>query len=382
MFLEELHDKYQKDLTHEEYALYVLSKVPEKEHELYIEILETIKDSSTDSSILEDILLDLQQKQQAYQLAVQALEVSEGRKPYSDLLVSVKDLNATESVLDPSMSFVSNDLEELYNNRIKTPGLRWRLDGLNKMMGSLRKGNFGFIFARPETGKTTFLASEGTNFAMQVELLLNADKEAGPVLWLNNEQAGDEVMFRIYQAMFGITLEQLFNDIKGYKQKFIEGPGKHFRLFDSAAIHKRQVELLCESLKPSLVIMDTIDKIKGFNDDREDLRLGAIYIWARELAKQYCPVIAVCQADATGEGKKWLTMENVANAKTAKQAEADFILGIGKTHDANNEYLRYFHLSKNKLQGDSDTLQDLRHGRIEVAIRQEIGRYEDIHIFK
>ena len=63
---------------------------------------------------------------------------------------------------------------ELYNETIATPGLRWRLGSLNRMLGSLRKGDFGFIFARPETGKTTFLASEVTNFATQLEQ---------PILW-------------------------------------------------------------------------------------------------------------------------------------------------------------------------------------------------------
>ena len=64
-----------------------------------------------------------------------------------------------------------------------------------------------------------------------------------------------------------------------------------------------------------------LDKIKGFNSDRDDLKLGFIYQWARELAKQYCPVIGVSQADGTGEGKKWLTMDNVSGAKTSKQAK-------------------------------------------------------------
>ena len=89
-------------------------------------------------------------------------------------------------------------------------------------------------------------------------------------------------------------------------------------------------------------------------------------------------MLAVCQADVSGEGKKWLTMDNVANAKTAKQAEADFILGIGKTHNVTEEYMRFFHLSKNKLPGDLDTEPDLRHGQQTVKINPEVARYEDL----
>jgi len=107
------------------------------------------------------------------------------------------------------------------------------------------------------------------------------------------------------------------------------------------------------------------------------LRLGAIYIWARELAKVYCPVIGVCQADVSGENKKWLTMDNVANAKTSKQAEADWILGIGCIHQEGLEHVRYLHASKNKLSGDEDSDPTLRHGKCEVIIKPEIARYAD-----
>lgn len=92
----------------------------------------------------------------------------------------------------------------------------------------------------------------------------------------------------------------------------------------------------------------------------------------------YCPVIGVSQSDVSGEGKKWLTMDNVANAKTSKQAEADWILGIGTTHDPGFEYVRYLHASKNKLSGDEDSDPTLRHGRVEVLIKPDIARYSDL----
>jgi hypothetical protein len=71
-------------------------------------------------------------------------------------------------------------------------------------------------------------------------------------------------------------------------------------------------------------------------------------------------------------------MEHVANAKTSKQAEADWILGIGKVSDQGYENLRYLHLSKNKLSGDEDTIPTERHGHRDVLILPEIARYKDI----
>lgn len=73
-----------------------------------------------------------------------------------------------------------------------------------------------------------------------------------------------------------------------------------------------------------------------------------------------------------------MNMGNVANAKTAKQAEADWILGIGMSYlDPPN--VRGFSICKNKLVGGPETVPLLRHGRFEVLIEPEIARYRDIH---
>jgi len=269
-------------------------------------------------------------------------------------------------------AFVTDDLETLYNETWASPGLRWRLNSLNKRLGSLRKGDFGFIFARPETGKTTFLASEISHMASQLS------PEAGPILHFNNEEQGNKVMLRYYQAVLGYTSPEVWSNKQGNQIKYHDITHGKISIIDRAEIHKNRVEQMCKELRPSLLIFDQIDKIKGFNADREDLRLGAIYIWARELAKNYCPTIGVCQADGTAEGVKWLTMDHVANAKTSKQAEADFILGIGCIHDPVFESVRFINISKNKLQGDEDTDPKLRHGRFECLIRPDIARYEDM----
>ena len=236
------------------------------------------------------------------------------------------------------------------------------------MLGSLRIGDFGFIFARPETGKTTFLASEVTRFAEQT---------TSPILWFNNEEGGKKVKLRLYQASLGLTLTELFSDFDGNEWKFMHLTGGRIKFVDNGSLSKSDVESITYKIKPSLIIFDQIDKIKGFADDREDLRLGSIYQWARELAKQYCPVIGVCQADGTGEGVTKLTMANVSNAKTSKQAEADWIIGIGKSNQDGMEYMRYLHASKNKLVGDPDTDASQRHGTALAVIKPDIARYED-----
>ena len=185
-------------------------------------------------------------------------------------------------------------------------------------------------------------------------------------------------MSRCYQAALGIDLDEMMGDRKSAKERYFKATKGNIRIFDDAAIYRRQIEDLCNRYKPGLVVIDQLDKIKGFDGDREDLKLGSIYQWARELAKQHCPVIAVSRANGTGEGVKWLTMSHVSGATTSKQAEADFIIGIGKTADTGMEFIRHINISKNKLAGDIDSDTKLRHGKADVRINPSIARYEDV----
>jgi hypothetical protein len=361
--LDSLVEKYQRDISLDEYSLFILTTYGID----YQPLLAIVKGSSVQDDIILDVLNDISNKQHAFEIAQLALDVSEGRSSMSSLVEFIgqtKGLVATHTE-----EFVTSDLEALHEHIQSRPGLRWRLDALNKSLGSLRKGDFGFIFARPETGKTTFLASEVSHFATQTQ---------GPVLWFNNEEQGEKVMLRCIQADRDSTVQALFENIKENKEQFYASTKDNIKIIDNASLHKNMVQHLCKQYEPSLVIFDQIDKIKGFDGDRNDLRLGQIYIWARELAKTYCPVIGVCQSDGTGEGKKWLTMDNVADSKTAKQAEADWIVGIGKSHDQGFEYIRHLNISKNKLQGDKDSDPSYRHGKFDVLIQPLTARYKDI----
>jgi len=261
------------------------------------------------------------------------------------------------------------NLADLHNSQVATPGLRWRLEFLNKSLGSLRKGDFGFVFARPETGKTTFLASEISHMVEQTD---------GDIIWFNNEEQGNKVAIRCYQALLGVTAESLFGDIDRNQALFETKTDKRIKIYDfEDSSRANRIEAILKETKPALIIFDQIDKIKGFKADRNDLELKAIYQWAREIAKTYAPVIAISQAGGEAEGKLWLTMDMVDSSKTAKQGEADWILGIGKEQDNSSRY-RYLNIVKNKLLGDADTLPELRHGSMQVLIKPEIARYEDL----
>jgi hypothetical protein len=303
----------------------------------------------------------------ASNLAMEAYKLSEEESSVAKVVQMVEELQRDHRV-DEVGEFVTRNLREILNQTVSVPGLRWRLNWLNRSLGSIRKGDLGIIFARPETGKTSFLASEVTFMATQAE---------HQILWFNNEERGEKVALRCYQASLGATTAQISSHAERAELRYRENTKDLIRIVDDAGISARKVEAIVAQVQPALIVFDQLDKIHGFKNDREDLALGAIYQWARELAKAYSPILGVCQASGDAEGEPWLHMGHMSNAKTAKQAEADFILGIGKIHQPGHDYIRYLNISKNKLLGDADTDPAMRHGRAEVLIRPEIARYEE-----
>ncbi len=368
-----LREEYpDRDFSVSDLEAFFYSKYPDSNRATYDGLFKDLSDCEVSEEVGYACLEAIKRRKALLKLSELAYRASTGTAEIAEVQSVLEELTDGRTEVEVAEdSFITTNLEEIVNATVAKPGIRWPLGCLNKSLGSLRKGDFGFVFARPETGKTTFIAGAAASALGQVDR---------PVVWFNNEEQDDKVMLRVVQSYFGITLMELMGNVKKYNALFNEQVGKKFLLVNSSRvdINRSSVERILDARRPSLIIYDQIDKIKGFKADRDDLLLGAIYQWARELAKIYAPSIAVCQADGTGEGQKWLTMANVANAKTSKQAEADWILGIGKTHDAAAEYVRYLNISKNKLMGDSDSEPSLRHGRFEVIIEPEVARYKDV----
>lgn len=366
--LPELH-KNPKDYTLDDLYLGLLTLYPKIDENFYQLLFNQLSGMDVDESSITGYLKRLQEREEALSLAKTALKVAEGQGDFAELRGKFEALETGgTSNQNWESNFTSNSLAQLHKELSVDQGLRWRLPSLNNALGSLRKGDFGFLFARPETGKTTFLASEITHMAGQTDR---------PIIWFNNEEQGNKVMYRCYQAALGLTLPQLDADISGNEKRFMT-EFSNIEIYNEASISKQRVEEVCAARQPALIIFDQIDKLKGFQADRHDLELKETYQWAREVAKRYGPVIGVCQAGASGEDKKWLTMNDVDSSKTAKQGEADWILGIGKIHEPGSEYLRFMHLSKNKLHGDKDSDPQMRHGRWQVFIKPEVARYTEI----
>lgn len=269
--------------------------------------------------------------------------------------------------------WIDTDIGELLAQERDDAGLKFRLQCLRTSMRGLRPGDFGIVAARPDRGKTTFLSSEVTYMAPQLEPERN-------ILWLNNEGPGGRIVPRLYQSALGVTSTEL---IQKYQRGHLEteytdivGRRDRIRVVDVHGMNTYQVESIIEANNAGVVLYDMLDNIRGFGDaPRTDLMLERMYQWGREIAVKYEAIgIATSQISAEGDGLQFPPQSALKDSKTGKQGACDFILMIGSSNEPSMAGLRYIGLPKNKLRRDGSPGDP----RETVAFRADRARYDDI----
>ena len=314
------------------------------------------------------------------QIMEECERVKEGSSDLEHVHILATDaLKSVERYIEKDELFVSADLSSIAD-RISSSGYEWRLDVLNRSLGPLRTGNFVIVAARVEVGKTTFLASEVSYIAQQLP-------RGRPVVWVNNEEESSVVFFRVVQAALGQESSLIIANSPAAMDRYtvlMDGDKNKIRVTKDTN-HVRDLETLFREVNPGLIVFDQLDKVDGFNkgDDREDIKLGKIYKWARELARTYGPVIAASQLSASVVDLKdppFIGMDALRGSKTDKPGEADVVLTIGKYKEPKSpeeEMIRTINVPKNKLPGGgSKHVETERHGQYLVTIDPVRARFE------
>ena len=219
------------------------------------------------------------------------------------------------------------------------------------------------------TGKTSWIASEVTNFAAQ----LNDDEH---ILYFNNEEAGRKVRYRLYSAMLNKPIEEIKQSyeltqkaIETYRQR----GGNRLLLYDNETFSIEDIDRFCQEYNPKIIVVDVADKVtfKGVGNLEGQARLKELYMRYRALSKKYnCTVITSAQASAEAYGKKWIDLIHMDMSRTGKPSELDLSIGIGMSNDDGKENVRYIHVNKNKWLGV--------HARCTAIINPLTGRYTDV----
>lgn len=273
--------------------------------------------------------------------------------------------------------------DNLFKDAVMQAGLTWRSEPLNLCMRKLRAGDFGILAARPDAGKTSFIASEITHIAPQLPAYFENDKR--PIIWFNNEGPGERIQERIIQAALGLPASKIVALQKAGQlwQKYTEAIGGdllRIRVLDVHGYKSWQIEEIIKQTQPGLIVFDMIDNIKFDGDvlnggQRTDQILEGMYQWARELAVRYrCVALATSQVSADGEGLAYPTLGMLKDSKTGKQGAAEFIITLGKKNESAYENIRFLGLTKNKLHVEGQK----RSPAAEVVFAATEGRFYSV----
>ena len=307
----------------------------------------------------------------AEKIAFAGLQIAEGKN--DDLSViqeHLDDFMMTSGLAAAQDSDLCKDgLGDLLATVSHSSGLDWRLSALNDSLGSLRKGILVFFGGRPETGKTTMLASEITHMAQQ----LPPDQK---VLYFGNEESASAVKMRLYCAALGVDLATLKSDPARYQKEYarIMGDADKIMVIGKSNLSVYDVQRWLKKTNTGLIVIDQLRKMQGFDDVKGGIqRLEKVFQWARELSKEYAPVLTVGQLDNEAQDEQYPGMSRLYESKTAVQGECDAIVLIGAVSGSMPANSRWLNIVKNKCATPGN--EALRHSKHEVRILSGIARY-------
>ena len=313
-------------------------------------------------SAIEDTLNRIYIREKAKDLANLATDVFNGK---THNLHSIRTyLNDIENIKEKEIQPVSTQIEDIMQGVDTSNHYHFNIRELQDRIGGIGKGNFGIIFARPETGKTAFwvsLVANENGFAHQ-DINVHA---------FVNEEPAIRTQMRLITACCGMSREEIATNVDMAKEKWSQ-ISPNIKLYDTVDWDMSDYDSHCEQHNPDLLIIDQLDKVNvGGAYNRQDEKLREIYKQARELCKRRdCCVIGVSQASADAHDRERIGFDMMENSKTGKAAEADLIIGIGKKDDLEQTSIeRHLSISKNKMSG--------WHGVVTTQLQAELSRFVD-----
>jgi KaiC/GvpD/RAD55 family RecA-like ATPase len=367
--IEQAHAKYGHDLSVKEVMiLYKIHNPISSEAEIGVvtDVITSIGNAQDISDgVAQDAIIDLWKRENARQIADLAISVTEGNYDAMTTIRNLMDETIGGYVPDDFGEFTTDDLDELLAETGN--GNRWmfNIPSLSRHVYGIGPGEFGIVFATPETGKSSFVVSCCAGPGGWCE-------QGAKILFLGNEETTRRTKVRAYQAWCGMNEQELIDRNEEAKRKY-SAIKSNMLMKDVQDWDLNRIEAFIDKVKPDIICLDQGDKIQiggQYNAGHE--RLRELYRRLRETAKRYdAAVISVSQASAEAEHKTKLSYTMMEGSKIGKAAESDLIIGIGRhsgeTEGGEPDPTRFLTVSKNKLSG--------WHGTIPVVLEAGVSRY-------
>lgn len=343
------HQSYKVDLHPKQLAALVADRNPAMPasamHELY-QIIDTLPEQISDTQELEyDVVKNFWVRDRARQIGEKAIAIFTGESEHFGELKTLIDMVEDGRMSDKTTyTEVTKGLAELLEEEAGDPDFPFDWDIISNRLPGMGRGNLGIIFARPETGKTTFCAFVAAQYIKQKQKV---------VYWANEERA-DKIKQRIIQSYFGMTKSEMLSSSSELDRQYLEQIDPYLTVMDAVGMSMDELNDYAQLNTPDVMFCDQLDKFRiDGTFSRGDERLKEIYVLAREVAKRNQLLVwAVSQASNEGHDRQFIDYNMMDNSKTGKAGEADVIIGIGKTGTSEEENtVRHICISKNKING-------------------------------
>lgn len=361
--------KYYKELARdyvewEELEAFISTKYPRMTGDLKVKISNLIQEVRSLPNLDHEIVKDVLKR---HLLLYLSTESDKGLDDLDsiDLDVILGEIQEYKQIVTPEVTSIES-WEDMLIDSVASGGTPWSINCLNRSLGYRTGGELIFIGARPDAGKTTFLAQEASNHAQNGKY----------VHWFNNEEADVRVVRRLIQATLNVDNHKIDKDVKSVLSEFYGKVDKRIELINTSSHTFEDLAYMVR--EGDLVIFDQLSKVDpgaiGKKVSEID-RLHHLAKLARRLAtEKKATVISTIWADASAEGEAWIEQNQLYGVKTAWQGEADAIITMGRTHDPSTHNTRFVYIPKNKLNG---YVEKERNGKYNISIEPEIARITD-----
>jgi len=335
--------------------IFLSEKKHQKDKEVYVQLIKNMKTPLTES-VKNCVVNQLIQANVASALTDSLYRWEAGEE--IDLLEEIKrEVESAEQGIElHSDEDAFALIDELVNtNTEEKTGFKWHLDVLNEHLRELQGGDDLIVAARPDKGKTTFLAQLACCIAKQTD-------ETGVIVWLNNEGPKKRILRRVVQSSMRITESQLSQmqldgTVNKNYAKAIGGEHK-IQIYDvhgqSTSDISLKLKRISAKYKIAMIVFDMADNVRyarSRKTDRTDEVLEHLYIWVRERATEFdCITVKTSQISDPGHGVPFPSENFLKDSRTGKQGATDTILVIGHDLLEGNENVRYISVPKNKLR--------------------------------
>ena len=328
-------------------------------------IEEVIKDldnfKPSNSEILKDLVIEFWKKNKAHKISDLSADIWLGNSTDFMALRTLID-SAIENVPEDEGNFqeVKDNIQDYIDGWDQGFEFKFELQSLADKISGAGRGNLGIIFARPETGKTTFCTY----------LVAEYIRQGFKVVYFANEEPGRLVKGRVFSAYLKRSIDDMRKNLDDSMEVYRREIEPNLNLLEGRGITLLEIEKFIDIHKPDVVMVDQLDKVViNGNFARVDEKLRALYEGARTIAKKQQVLFwSVSQASYDAQGRQEVDFSMLENSRTGKASEADIIVGIGKNYGEEEDYIRHLCISKNKLNG--------WHGTITCSIDIFRARYE------